>query len=128
MFEMVDVFSIISPVEDLDVGAPREAALDYEVWFADLTTGTGVNGVPVLVFIPGWTLATGTDDYVTRWVPSTPGFYNAIEIEPTAGVLGHDQIVEIDAVVAYVVPEPGTTLLIGCGFVAFAVVRGRRMP
>ena len=43
-FNAVDVFSVISPGEDssAEIGTPgsREAALDYDLWFVDLTTGT----------------------------------------------------------------------------------------
>jgi hypothetical protein len=71
-FDVVDVFSIISIGEDADIGA-RDSALDYDLWFVDLVLGVSTPGVPVTVFVPGWTLATGIDDYVARWVPSTPG-------------------------------------------------------
>jgi hypothetical protein len=121
-FDVVDVFSIISGGEDSDTPPPREAALDYDLWFVDLVLGVSTPGVPVTVFVPGWTAATGIDDYVARWVPSTPGAWNAVAIDPPAGVPGHDEITEIDAIVA--VPEPGTGLLLAAGLIGLAL--GRR--
>lgn len=120
-FTTVDVFSVISPFVDTDLGFPREAALDYFVEFSNTVTGVVSPGVPVLVFVPGWTLATGTDDFVTRWVPTDPGLYNQIAIDPEAG-LGHDEVTEIDAVVAS--PEPTTLSLLALGGVL--LIRRRR--
>jgi hypothetical protein len=120
-FDVVDVFSIISIGEDADIGA-RDSALDYDLWFVDLVLGVSTPGVPVTVFVPGWTLATGIDDYVARWVPSTPGAWNAIAIDPPAGIPGHAEITEIDAIVA--VPEPSTGLLLAAGLIGLAL--GRR--
>lgn len=127
-FSRVDVFSVISEGQDFDTDAtgafsPRDAALDYDLWFVDLITGTSVPGVPVKVFVPGWTLATGTDDFVARWKPAIPGFYNSVAIDP-AGGFGHDEITEIDAIKAAFIPEPATFSLLLFGGLLF--VRRRR--
>lgn len=117
-FYYADVFSIISIGEDSDVDdnglfSRRDAALDYDLWFIDLQTGTSTPGVPILVFIPGWTNATNIDDYVARWIPASPGFWNAIAIDPPTG-FGHDEICEIDAI-KVAIPEPATLALMGLG-------------
>lgn len=125
-FNFVDVFSVISTGEDTDAGGPREAALDYDIWFVDLIAGVSTPGVPVTVFVPGWTALTPIDDFVTRWAPADPtghGFWNAIAIEPATG-LGHDDITEIDAIVA-VVPEPSLLLLLIGGLFGLGVARRR---
>ncbi len=109
-FTQVDVFSNISTI-DADIGAPREAALDYFVEFSNTVSGLISPGIPTLVFVPGWTGLTGADDYVTRWVPAIPGLYNQIAIDPEAG-FGHDEVTEIDAIVASI-PEPSAFLLAG---------------
>ena len=97
-FEGVDVFSIISDEEDSDSTA-RNAALDYVVDFGNTATGAFSSGVATVVFIPGWTAVTGIDDFVARWMPTTPGFYNMIAIEPAFASNGdHDEVTEIDAV------------------------------
>ena len=133
-FKVADVFSIISGGEDSDVPAPREAALDYDLWFVSIPAGGGpavsVHGVVVTVFVPGWTLVTGIDDYVARWVPA-PGIaiplggFNAIAIDPHGSDLGHDEITEIDAIkVAFEIPEPTTLTLLVMGGLLLAR-RGR---
>ncbi len=124
----VDVFSVISVLEDstTEIASPgsREAALDYEVAFGNSVTGASSPGVPVIVWIPGWTGATTTDDFVTRWVPAIPGVYDLVAIEPAAG-FGHDEVTEIDAIKA--VPEPSTALLLTSGLIGLAISgRGRR--
>jgi len=80
-FDGVDVFSIISEGEDADTTI-RNAALDYEVAFGNSITGESSLGIPTVVFVPGWTAATGIDDFVTRWVPAEEGQYNLVAIEP----------------------------------------------
>jgi len=64
-FEFVDVFSIISDGEDTDSGMDptRNSALDYQVDFGNSVTGIFSFGSPVKVFVPGWTVVTGIDDY-----------------------------------------------------------------
>ena len=57
VFNVVDVFSIISELEDMDVdvtGAPsaRAAALDYVLDFGNSVTGASSPGVAVKVFVP----------------------------------------------------------------------------
>ena len=96
-FEGVDVFSIISTGEDTD-STTRNAALDYDVDFGNTVTGAFSSGVATLVFIPGWTAATGIDDFVARWMPTIPGFYNMIAIEPAFAGGAHDGVTEIDAI------------------------------
>jgi hypothetical protein len=97
LFDTVDVFSVISDGEDADVGGPREMALDYELAFCNSVTGASSVGTPVIVWTPGWTPLTPTDDYVARWTAATPGFYDSVAIEPASGS-GHDEITEIDAI------------------------------
>ena len=128
-FNAVDVFSVISPGEDFDVDAlgalsARDAALDYDLWFVDLTTATSTPGIPVIAWVPGWTGATGTDDWVARWVPSLAGFWNAVAIDPPFG-FGHDQITEIDAIKA-IIPEPSTVILAAMGLIGLAAFGWRR--
>ena len=93
----VDIFSVISDGEDSDVGGPREMALDYEVAFCNSVTGASSVGTPVIVWVPGWTGLTTTDDYVARWTAAIPGLYDIVAIEPASGA-GHDEITEIDAI------------------------------
>jgi hypothetical protein len=113
-FNRVDVFSMIllrsagAMEPEVDVGLPgetteRAAALDYDLWFVDLQAKTSTHGVPVLVFIPGWTQASFADDYVARWRPAENGGWDAVAIEPHHDD-GRDGAVEIDAVVAAHVP------------------------
>lgn len=111
-FDQVDVFSVISVGEDSDVGGAREMALDYDLAFCNSVTGASSPGTPVLVWVPGWTAATGIDDYVARWTAAIPGAYDSVAIEPTAGS-GHDEVTEIDAIKVvqqHVVPVPTWTL------------------
>ena len=96
-FNTVDIFSVISDGEDSDVGGPREMALDYDVAFCNSVTGASSVGTPVIVWVPGWTPLTPTDDYVARWTAATPGLYDIVAIEPASGA-GHDEITEIDAI------------------------------
>ncbi len=125
----VDVFSVISVGEDsaTEIASPgsREAALDYDLAFGNSVTGVSSPGVPVIVWIPGWTGATTTDDFVARWVPAfpSPGGYDLVAIEPASG-FGHDEVTEIDAIKA--VPEPGTALLVASGLAGLALRRRRR--
>ncbi|MEE9212575.1 MAG: PEP-CTERM sorting domain-containing protein, partial [Phycisphaeraceae bacterium] len=132
-FTGADVFSIISGGEDTDVPAPREAALDYELWFVSIPLvgpAVSVHGVPVTVFVPGWTAATTIDDYVARWVPAPfvppPGFigFNAIAIDPFGAALGHNEITEIDAIKVWI-PEPATLTMLALGGLAVLL---RRRP
>ncbi len=127
-FDTVDVFSIISIGEDSDVDAagafsPRDAALDYQVDFVNTVTGAFSPGTPVIAWVPGWTGASGSDDWVARWVAAEPGLYNVVAIEPPFG-FGHDEIVEIDAIKA-VIPEPSSLLLAAIGLLSL-IGYGRR--
>ena len=127
-FEAVDVFSMISLLEDssAEIGTPgsREAALDYELAFGNSITGLSAPGVPVIVWAPGWTGVTTIDDWVTRWVPafSSPGGYNLVAIEPAFG-FGHDEVTEIDAIKA--IPEPSTFALAALALLGL-IAYGRR--
>ena len=129
-FGAVDVFSVISVLEDstAEIGTPgsREAALDYELAFGNSITGLSAPGVPVIVWAPGWTGVTGTDDWVTRWVPAfpSPGGYNLVAIEPASG-FGHDEVTEIDAIKA-LVPEPSTLTVAGLGLMGLLAYCLRR--
>ncbi|MCI0334330.1 MAG: hypothetical protein L0228_14020 [Planctomycetes bacterium] len=127
-FRGVDVFSIISEGQDstLELSSPggRDAALDYVVDFGNTITGFSTPGVPVVVFAPGWTAATTIDDFVARWVPSVPGLYNVVAIEPAFDP--HDQVTEIDAVKAWGVPEPSSICLALAGFLGASLLSRRR--
>lgn len=128
-FNIVDVFSVISIGEDFDADAVglfsrRDAALDYVVAFGNSITLASTVGIPTIAWVPGWTGATGTDDWVTRWVASDPGLFDLIAIEPAAG-FGHDEITEIDAIKAIRAPEPPALVLAGIGLAALAFVRRR---
>ncbi len=83
--------------------AERSAALDYDLWFIDKGTKTSTHGIPVTVFVQGWTSQARFDDYVARWRPAKPGNWNAVAIEPHHGD-GRDGSCEIDAVIAARVP------------------------
>ncbi len=96
-FNVVDVFSVIARGQDKDEGGRREAALDYDLWFVDLARGLSTHGVALMVFEAGWSEGTGSDDYVARWVPASPGKWDAVVIDPPFG-FGHDKITEIDAI------------------------------
>ena len=126
-FRGVDVFSVISIEQDEDTDenglfSRRAAALDYEVAFGNSATGASSPGVPVRVWIPGWTPLTGIDDYVARWTPVIPGLYDLVAIEPESG-FGHDGRTEIDAIKAFFIPEPATATLV---LLAVAWVAGAR--
>ncbi len=127
-FSAVDIFSIISIEEDGDIDAvglfsPRDAALDYVVDFANTLTGAFSPGIPTIAWVPGWTGASGSDDWVARWVPADGGVYNVVAIEPASG-LGHDGIVEIDAIKA--IPEPSTMVLACLGLATIVGMALRR--
>ena len=96
-FNVVDVFSVIAEGEDKDEGGRREAALDYELWFVDLGRGISTQGVAVMIFERGWSEGSTAEDYVARWVPATPGTWDAVVIDPPFG-FGHDKVTEIDAI------------------------------
>jgi hypothetical protein len=117
-FSGVDIFSQITSI-DLEPTA-RDAALDYEVGFGNSVAGTFSPGIPILVFVPGWTAATGIDDYVARWVPAIPGPYNMVAIEPL-----HDNVTEIDAIMAWV-PEPSSVVLTATGVIGLALAAFRQ--
>jgi hypothetical protein len=126
-FPAVDVFSIISIGEDSDVDpngvfSPRDAALDYQVDFMNTATGVFSPGVAVTAWVPGWTGASGSDNWVARWVPTDGGLYNVVAIEPPFG-FGHDEIVEIDAIKA--VPEPTTFASLMVALVVLGMTRRR---
>lgn len=128
-FRGVDVFSIISEVQDatIELGTPggREAALDYVLDFGNTVTGFSTPGIPVVVFAPGWTAATTIDDFVARWVPSVPGLYNVVAIEPAFAP--HDNVTEIDAVKAWLgVPEPSSLCLMLIGVWGIGCTTRRR--
>ena len=114
----VDVFSITSVgVEDGEF-TPRDAALDYEMWFVNSETGQSTPGAPIHVFVQGWTNLTTADNYIARWVPTTGGRWDTVALDPIKGA-PHDRVIEIDAVVAAnstLVPAlgtPGLAILMG---------------
>jgi len=135
-FEAVDVFSIISIDQDTDVDindplSLRNAALDYTLDFANTVTGAFSPGVISIIWIPGWTAATFIDDYVARWLPTTPGQYNVVAIEPIGNFPGDYEATEIDAIKALHLPEPTSVLLLGGALAALGLRRrreGRRHP
>ena len=122
-FNTVDIFPIISAGEDTDPGALRESALDYNVAFCNSVTGFSSPGIPVIVWAPGWTGATGTDDYVARWTAATPGLYDRVAIEPDFPA-AHDEVTEIDAVMMLVPPAPPIPALSGPGLAIMALLLG----
>jgi hypothetical protein len=144
-FAGVDVFSVIAnPVDptglvtdpfglvsDGDAG-PRNAALDYDLVFADATTGAVVPGVPVTVFVPGWNLGAVADDYVARWIPAPGapvGFVPThVLIDPVGADAFHDEVAQIDAVAAFSeIPEPTSLAIVAVGAIAGSLfVRRRR--
>jgi hypothetical protein len=129
-FDQVDVFSIIAdPVDAFALPtdpfgivadgeiAPRDAALDYMLDFCNIVTGACVPGTPVMVFVPGWSAADTADDYVARWVLSTPlvGGATHVMIDPIfADPIHPDEIIQIDAlVVSNMIPVPAAVWLFG---------------
>jgi hypothetical protein len=120
-----DPFGLVS---DLDA-SPRDAALDYLLDFHDALMGITVPGVPVLVFVPGWDPVAVADDFVARWIPAPgapAGFAPThVLIDPVGADPFHDEVVQIDAVVAFI-PEPSSVVLGGLGLAAVALVALRR--
>ena len=106
-FNRVDVFSASLRDPALDEPDRRNAALDYDLWFVNQTTKQSVPGYATKVWEPGWTHATDVDDFIARWAPmgvsGNPGMWDAIAIDPRRSDIGdgHDDVTEIDAVVAY---------------------------
>jgi len=126
-FQYVDVVSQIGRYSDMDIASRewsrRNSALDYDLDFS----WDGVNwfdGDPIRVFIPGWNLFAGADDYVARWLSPRPARF------VRAGGLmgdGHDGNVQIDAIIAgYGVPEPVTLAFAGIGLVLIGFARHKR--
>jgi hypothetical protein len=114
----IDIFSITSVGKEDGEFAPRDAALDYEMWFVNSSTGLATPGAAIRVFVPGWTDLTTADNYIARWVPTTGGQWDSVAIDPIRGA-PHDRVIEIDAVVAAtstLVPSlgtPGLAILMG---------------
>jgi hypothetical protein len=114
----VDIFSITSVGKEDGEFTPRDAALDYEMWFVNSQTGQSAPGAPIHVFVPGWTNDTTADNYIARWVPTIGGRWDSVAIDPIKDA-PHDRVIEIDAVVAAnstLVPTlgtPGLALLMG---------------
>lgn len=133
-FNTVDVFSVIATsipssgndvfglVSDTELSA-RDAALDYFVAFCNAFTGQCAQGIPVMVFVPGWTTLATADDYVTRWRSPFPATHVGIDPPATPDLegFGVDKIVQIDAVVAANVPEPNSLALACIGFIGCIV-------
>ena len=134
-FSVVDVFSVIAtPVDVLGLPTdpfglvadaellPRDAALDYDLFFCSAAGGC-VAGAPTLVFIPGWLAGASADDFVARW--TSPIAATHVIIDPVgAPAAPHDEVTQIDALVAYL-PEPATSTLIGLALAALGL-RWRR--
>jgi hypothetical protein len=132
-FNGVDVASIIARYADSDVtsipngGRSREqAAEDYDLWFsATGADGSWVPGVAGAIYDKGWNADTTFDDYVVRWMsPIDDAKY--VRIGGTSfGV--HDGNAQIDGIIAFAVPEPGTLTL---GLIAAGAMarRLRRAP
>jgi len=140
-FNQVDVFSIIAdPVDatgvltdlfgivaDTEI-APRDAALDYMLDFCNIITGACVPGIPIMVFVPGWSAADAADDFVARWVPAGPlpgGGATHVMIDPIFADPFHpDEIIQIDAlVVSNVVPIPAAVWLFGSALAILSWMR-----
>lgn len=123
-FNTVDVFSVIATssefvgydlyglISDTELSA-RDAALDYIVAFCNAFTGQCAPGTPVTVFALGWTTLASADNYVARWRSPFPATHVGIDppATPTLEGFGADKFVQIDAIVAATVPEPGTLAL-----------------
>jgi hypothetical protein len=117
-FRTADVFSLGLRYSDSDVNdagtlSQREEDLDYNLFFR-LLDGSFVQGVPVRVFIGGWTTNSFADNYLARWLSPADAvgvFIFALNDS------GHDGTAQIDAVIvsASAVPEPGAILVWGGG-------------
>lgn len=78
------------------------------------------------VFVPGWTSLAVADDYVTRWRSPFPATHVGIDPPATTELedFGVDRLVQIDAIVAANVPEPGTLALVSVACIG-SIVRAR---
>lgn len=109
-FRIIDVVSQISRYADMDVNpsgmgwSGRESALDYEVPKFSADGVNWVDGTLAQVFIPGWTNASGAEDYVARFISPIDARFVSIQSEPYAG--HHDGNVQIDAIIAAGGPTP----------------------
>jgi hypothetical protein len=123
-FRFVDVFSLDAIFSDADVTqfgvSSFQALLDYVVVFRAADGGTA-DGVPIEIFIQGWTDSSNGDG-VVRWespIDAVGVFVRALTED------GHDGIAQIDAVIASQVPEPGTGALVVAGMLLLAMLRRR---
>jgi hypothetical protein len=114
-FKFADVVSVIGRYVDMDVDAAgnwsrRDSALDYLVEFS-ADGANWVSGVPIAVYIDGWTNAATSEDYVARWM--SPVDATSLRIRAVfTGTNSHDGNTQIDAVIVSSVPEPASIGLV----------------
>lgn len=129
-FQTADVFSLSLRYSDSDItGAGgglslREGALDYDLFFRGADNNLYA-GIPITVFIGGWTGNSFADDYLARWVSPVPAV--GVLILANLSDADHDGTTQIDAVIvsANALPEPSTVVIMAIGVVGLGIVARR---